>query len=103
MPNKTTDQEICQTLLNLTKQHCAQTLNDVLECANPQLRQEFEQILQQGVRQQYEFWQFMHQRDYYQPLPASQEQLRAAQQGLQGMQQNMGAVTGGGVNPQPVP
>ena len=90
MPNKITDFDLSQILLNLHKYECECTTQDVLECSTPELRQELTQLLQQNLQVQYQLYQYMNQKGFYKPLPASQQELQAAQQQLQKAQQQIG-------------
>ena len=90
MPNKITDFDLSQTLLNLHKHACKESTADIMECSSPELRQEFTQALQTNLQHQQQIFQYMNQKGYYKPLPASSQELQSALQQLQSAQQQTG-------------
>lgn len=89
MPNKITDQDLYTVLLNEHKMMADMLVNAVLETGDQALRQDFQQSLTHVLDHHYQIWQQMHQKGYYQPLPASQQQVSQVQQEMQKMGQQL--------------
>lgn len=89
MPNKITDQDLYTTVLNEHKLMAAQLVNAVLEAGDKNLRQDFQQSLNNTLDHHYTIWQQMYQKGYYKPLPASQQAISQVQQEVQKMTQQL--------------
>jgi len=76
------DKDQIQILLNEHKLMISSMTNCILECANPQLRQDCINVLNKDFSHQKMIWDAMNQRGWYQVQMASPQELQRAQQQL---------------------
>ena len=75
-----TDKEILGDGLSTQKATTALFNTSANECANPQLRDTMMKILEQEHSIQYEVFQMMHQRGYYETPAAPEQKVQQAKQ-----------------------
>lgn len=88
------ERDIMQLILDQHK-HTAKFLTDcVIECSTPALRHECQQALNNTLNHQYQIWEAMHQRGWYQSQPASPQEIAMAQRSLTTQLAQTGGMTG---------
>ncbi|MDD6682146.1 MAG: spore coat protein [Clostridiales bacterium] len=79
------DQETAFDLLYQEKALLVNIASEVLEAANPGLRQVLNEVYQQIEKDQLEIFKLMQQRSWYQVKPAQAQDLQSAKQKFQQM------------------
>ncbi len=81
------DMELVGTLLYQLKMEATSLCTAILEGANPNVRTQLSQLLQQSLQNQKTVFDLMNQKGWYKVEPAPQEQYNRIQQNMATMQQ----------------
>ncbi len=76
------DRDMMQCILDQSKHSATFLTSFILESSNQGLRQELMQLLNNVLQEQYHCYEMMHQRGWYQPMPADPNTMTAAQQAV---------------------
>lgn len=76
------DRDIMQMILDEHKHSVASLAHMIVECSTPQLRNECLNALNGTIQHQQAIWELMHQRGWYQPHPASPQDVAMAQRAV---------------------
>ncbi|AEF94325.1 Coat F domain protein [Desulfotomaculum nigrificans CO-1-SRB] len=94
--DQVTDKTLCLAMLNELKWTATCLTNKILECADPQLRQDYIHVLNRTFTEQKSVFDFAHQQGWYKPTMAEQTQINKLQQAMptmiQEQQQSMASI-----------
>lgn len=89
------DRDMMQLCLDQAKHAASNLTAFIMECSYPSLRQECLNLLNTVLQEQHSCYELMHQRGWYQPMPADANAMTAAQQALNTMLAQTGSTAGG--------
>jgi spore coat protein CotF len=84
---QTQDMELVGTLIYQLKMEASSLCTSILESANPNVRTQLTQMLQQSLQNQKAVFDLMNQKGWYKVEPAPAEQYSRVQQSFSTMQQ----------------
>lgn len=76
------ERDVMQLLLDQHKLSASVLTNMVIESSNPKIRHECQNALNNTLNHQYQIFETMHQRGWYQPQQASPQEVTMAQRDL---------------------